>query len=220
VSKVVLVGGSELARVVLSLLADAPDLEPVACSVDAEHLDAAAEIGLPVVDLNALADSLPPADHELLVCVGYRKVNKAREELTGRMLAAGYRLATLRHPAAWISHDARVGAGCIVFPRAVVEPYASIGNSSILWSGSLVAHDSRIGAFGFLAPNATVAGNVTLGERAFIGANATVRDGVTVGGDCVVGAGAIVKHDLRDGTVLPAAQTPAGQRLSSDYESL
>jgi hypothetical protein len=36
----------------------------------------------------------------------------------------------------------------------------------------------------------------------------------------VVGAGAIVKHDLADGTVLPAAQTPAGQRLSSDYENL
>ena len=183
-------------------------------------LSAAAGIRLPLVDLDGLVDSHPPADHELLVCVGYRRVNRAREELTGRLLDSGHRLGTLRHPSAWISPDAELGAGCIVFPRALVEPYASVGTGSILWSGSVVAHDSRVGAFCFLAPNATVAGNVTLGERTFVGANATVRDGVTVGAGCVIGAGAIVKHDLAEGTVLPAAQTPTGQRLSSEYESL
>ena len=203
--QLVLVGAGELARVVRSLLHDVPELEAVACAVSAEHFDRADGAGLPVVALEELAMAYPPEEHDVLVCVGYRRVNRAREELTASVHGGGHAVATLVHPAAWVSPDAEVGPGSIVFPRAVVEPHASVGEGTILWSGSVVAHNTRIGAFSFLAPNATVAGNASLGRRVFVGANATVRDGVALGDDCVVGAGALVKRDAAPGTVFPAA---------------
>lgn len=218
-SRVVLVGAGELARVVVSLLRDVPGLEPVACAVDAEHLGAVA-IDLPVVPLEELERRHPPGEHEALVCVGYRRVNRGREELTSAVSDRGYAIASLVHPAAWVSPDAELGPGCIVFPRAVVEPHASVGAGTILWSGAVVAHDSSLGAFCFLAPNATVAGNATLGERTFVGANATVRDGIALGADCIVGAGALVKRGAPAGTVFPAAPTRVGERPSSGYENL
>ena len=216
----VIVGAGELARVALSLLGDVEGLEAVGCAVDAELLDSAELGGLPVVALDELETAFPAAAHEVLVCAGYRRVNRGREELVRSCAGRGYRLATLAHPAAWVSPDATLGGNCIVFPRATVEPFTVVGDGVILWSGSVVAHDSRVGNFCFLAPNATVAGNVTLGERCFVGANATVRDGVTVGADCVIGAGAIVKWDAEPGSVFPAVGTPLGSRPSSEYDEL
>lgn len=218
-SSIVIVGAGELARLALSFLREI-DVQAVACAVGAQNLEGAELGGLPVVALESIADSHPPGDHELLVCVGYRRVNRAREELTASVRADGYRLASLVHPGSWISPDASLGEGCIVFPRAVVEPFAAVGNGGILWSGSVVAHDGRFGRFCFLAPNATVAGGVTLGDRCFIGANATVRDGVTLGDGCVVGAGAVVKHDAGPETVFPAVATKAGARQGSTYDDL
>lgn len=219
-SSIVIVGAGELARLALSFLRDVDELEPVACAVDAEHLGDARLGDLPVIPLEDLESSHPPDLHRLLVCIGYRRVNRAREALWLAGRDRGYRIASLVHPAAWISPDAAVGDGCIVFPGAIVEPYATVGNGAVLWSGSVVAHDSRVGAFCFLAPNATVAGNVTLGDRCFVGANATVRDGIALGEDCVVGAGAVVKHEAGAGTVFPAVATPPGTRPSSSYDRL
>lgn len=219
-SAIVIVGTGELARLAHSFLRDIDGLEPVAATVGAEYLDGAELAGLPVVAFEELEDSYPPDDHELLVCAGYRRVNRGREHLTKAARERGYRLATLAHPAAWISPDASLGDGCIVFPRALVEPYATIGAGGVLWSGSVVAHDSRLGDFCFLAPNATIAGNVTLGERCFVGANATLRDGISLGPDCVVGAGAVLKYDAAPGTVFPAAPTRPGERPSSSYDTL
>lgn len=219
-TKIVIVGTGELARLALSFLRDVDELDPVAAAVGAEHLDGAELGALPVVAFEELESSYPPDANELLVCIGYRRVNRGRQQLSEAGRARGYRLATLVHPAAWVSPDASLGEGCIVFPRAVVEPYATVGAGAVLWSGSLVAHDARLGDFCFLAPNATIAGAVTLGARCFVGANATLRDGITLGPDCVVGAGAVLKRDAARGTVFPAAATKAGERPSSSYDTL
>jgi len=220
VTPIVLVGAGELARSTLSFLRDIDGLEPVGCAVGAAHLEGAVLGDLPVVALERLESAFPAATHEVLVCVGYRRVNRGREELVRSCAARGYRLATAVHPSAWVSPDASLGANCIIFPQAVVEPFAELGDGVVIWSGGVVAHDCRVGDFCFLAPNATVAGNVTLGERCFVGANATVRDGVTLGAACVIGAGALVKHDTEPGSVLPAVGTPVGQSSSGDYDTL
>lgn len=219
-TRIVIVGTGELARLALSFLRDVEGLDPVASAVGTDYLEGAELGALPVVAFEELESSHPPGEHELLVCVGYRRVNQGRERLAEAGRTRGYRLATLVHPAAWVSPDASLGEGCIVFPHVVVEPHAAIGAGGVLWSGSLVAHDSRLGDFCFLAPNATVAGNVTLGERCFVGANATLRDGITLGPDCVVGAGAVLKQDAAGGTVFPAVGTRAGERPSSSYDTL
>lgn len=219
-TQLVVVGAGELARLAVSFLRDAGRPAPIACAVDAEHLSRAALGELPVVPLETLAETYAPDGHEVLVCIGYRHVNRARQEVAERVRAAGFSLATVIHPAAWVSPDAEVGAGTIVFPRAVVEPFAQVGEGCVLWSGSVTAHDSRLGAFCFLAPNATVAGNVTLGDRCFVGANATVRDGLTVAAGCVVGAGALVKRDAGPDTVFPASATEPGRRRATEYDTL
>lgn len=216
----VIVGAGELARLALSLARDVDGLEPVAAAVDTDYVDCSELGALPVVGLDGLERSHPPDAHAVLVCIGYRRVNAARRDLTAALQARGYGLASLVHPESWVSPDAILGKGCIVFPRAVVEPFAALGAGCVLWSGAVVAHDTRVGDFGFLAPNATVAGRVTLGERCFVGANATIRDGVTLGDACVVGAGAVVKRDAGAETVFPTVPTAAGSRPSSSYDDL
>ena len=219
-TQIVLIGAGELARVVLSLLRDVEGVEPVGCAVEEAHLEGAGLGGLPLVTLEEIETAFPSSSHELVVCVGYRHVNRDRERLVRSCEERGYRLRSLIHPAAWISPDATIGSGCIVFPRAVVEPFAVVGDGVVLWSDSVVAHDGRVGDFCFLAPNATLGGRVILDRRAFVGANATVRDGVRIGAGCVVGAGAVVKRDTAPGAVYPAAESSVGPRSSDSYDNL
>jgi sugar O-acyltransferase (sialic acid O-acetyltransferase NeuD family) len=220
VTSLVLLGAGEFAKVVLSLLRDVEGAEPVGCAVERSHLEGAALGDLRVIALDELETTFPSSTHELLVCIGYRHVNRDRERLVRACEERGYRLWSLVHPTAWISPDASIGSGCIVFPVALVEPFAVVGDGVVLWSGSVVAHDSHIGDFSFLAPNATLGGRVTLGRRCFVGANATVRDGVTVGEGCVIGAGAVLKRDAHSGAVYPAVETPVGPRNSDSYDNL
>lgn len=219
-TQLVLVGAGELAGVVLSLLRDVEGAEPVGCAVDREYLEGAVLGDLRVVALEDLEATFPPSSHELLICVGYRHVNRDRDRISRACEQRGYRLWSLIHPAAWVSPDASVGSGCIVFPRAVVEPDSVVGDGVVLWSGSVVAHDGSVGEFSFLGPNATLGGRVMLGPRSFVGANATVRDGISVGADCVIGAGAVIKRDADAGAVYPAVETPVGQRQSDSYDNL
>ncbi|MBA3842023.1 MAG: acetyltransferase [Actinobacteria bacterium] len=216
----VLIGAGELAHVALSLLRDVEGANPVGCAVDPMYVDGASLGDLPVVSLDEIELRFPSAAHEVLVCVGYRHVNRERERLIRNCEGRGYRLWSLIHPHAWVSPEAIVGAGCIVFPRVVIEPYSTVGKGVVLWSGSVVAHDCRVGEFGFLAPNATLGGRVALGARCFVGANATVRDSVTVGDDCVIGAGAVIKRDAFSGSVYPAFETALGTRGSGSYDNL
>ncbi len=219
-TRVVIVGAGDLARLARAFFAEAGVLDVVGCAVDAAYLDGAALGELPVVAFEELERHFPPGEHEAFVAVGYRRVNAARADLCRRARAKGYRLATFVHPRAYVAPEARLGDNCIVFPGAVIEPFAALGDDVVVWSGAVIAHDTIVGDDCFFGPNASVSGKVTIGRGCFVGLNATLRDGISLGDGTVVGAGAVVKHDTRAGEVFPAVPTPVGPRSSDSYDDL
>lgn len=127
--------------------------------------------------------------------------NRARREIFKALVEAGARLATVIHPAAVVSPEARVGQGSVIFAGAVVNPGAEVGENVILNTAASVDHDCRIGDHAHLSPGAHLGGTVTIGEGTHLGVGAAVRNDVTIGAWSVIGVGAAVVGPLGDGVV-------------------
>lgn len=125
--------------------------------------------------------------------------NAVRQSKLGALLAQGAAVATLVHPAAYVSRHASVGVGSVVFAGAVLNSGASLGAGGILNTGCSVDHDCTLGDSVHISPGARLAGGVAVGQCSWIGIGASVKQLITIGANVVVGAGAAVVADVDDG---------------------
>ena len=70
---------------------------------------------------------------------------------------AGYKIATLISPRAYVSPEAKVSEGCIIEPMAVVHRGATLEEGCIVSAGAVVNHESTCGQGVHIDCNATVA---------------------------------------------------------------
>ncbi len=149
-------------------------------------------------------------DVEVVVAIGDGEL---RAELTAKILASGYRLATVIHPSATIGRDVEIGSGAMILAQAAVNPGARIGRGVIINTGATVVHDCVVGDFAHLAPGVRMAGNVTVGELALVGVGATIVQGIEIGAGATVGAGSVVVTDVAAGVIVagvPAKPVASG----------
>ena len=142
-------------------------------------------------DLGEVADLVPP----VAVALGVG-ANDPRVRLAARVEAAGLGLATVVHPAAWVSPSATLGEGAVVMAGAVIQARARVGRAAIVNTSASVDHDCVLGVGAHLSPGAHLSGHVTLGDRAWVGTGASVRDRAVIGARTQVGVGAAVVSDL------------------------
>lgn len=122
--------------------------------------------------------------------------NTARKQVADWLLAQGFRLVTVVHPAAVLGRGAVLGAGTVAFAGCVINSDASIGANVILNTGALIDHDCIIEDGAHVAPGCRLCGNVFVGAGAFLGAGSVVIPGVRIGCGAIVGAGATVVVDV------------------------
>jgi sugar O-acyltransferase (sialic acid O-acetyltransferase NeuD family) len=115
--------------------------------------------------------------------------NRVRERLHAQVRAAGFALATIRHPTAIVAPSSVIGPGCALMAGSVVGTEARLGEGVIVNSGSVVDHHCGIEDFGHVGTNACMAGGSVLGRRAWMQAGASLAYGVRVAADRVLAAG-------------------------------
>jgi UDP-perosamine 4-acetyltransferase len=211
---VILIGGGGHGRVLLdALLALGADVLGIADP--ALPTDVPGPRGLPVLggDDAALAQA---ADAVMLVNgVGSTRSTAARTALYERFVAAGYRFATVVHPAAVIAGDVALGDGAQVMAGAVLQTGARLGANCIVNTRASVDHDCDIGAGAHIAPGVTLSGGVRIGPGSHIGTGAVVIQQVRIGAGALIGAGAVVLADVPDGGRVDAAGAPRGTRRAA-----
>lgn len=138
----------------------------------------------------AASASHPPGEYGLVLAIGYNHL-EARSRIFAQARAAGYRFATLVHPAAHVHASAKVGEGAVVMARAIVDRAALLGDACVLWPGANVSHDSAVGANTFLSPGAIVCGFACVGSGCFLGAGSVIADHRCVPDGSFVKAGSV-----------------------------
>jgi sugar O-acyltransferase (sialic acid O-acetyltransferase NeuD family) len=210
---VVIFGIGSFAEVAAVYLARDSPRQVLAYTVDSQYVEGHSFHGLPLIAFEDLRDSHPPDRVDLLVAIGFSKVNEVRRGIYERCKDLGYDFVKYVSSKAYVMGDA-VGENTFVFEANVIQPYVRIGNDVVVWSGNHIGHHSRIEDHCFIASHAVISGHVIVGENSFIGVNATLRDGITIGRRSVIGAGAVVLGDQPEGTVLRATDAPLHPRKS------
>lgn len=94
--------------------------------------------------------------------------NKLRAELIDKLIAAGFQIATIKHPSAIISPLAIIGAGSTIMAGAIIGTESRLGKGTIVNSGATIDHDCTVGDFGHLGVNTSMAGGSLLEEGAWL----------------------------------------------------
>lgn len=170
--------------------------------------------GLPVLGGDEVLAGFSPERVELVNGVGFAIEARLRVDVFTRGQSAGFRFATLVHPAATVAAGVELGEGAQIMAGAVVQPGTVVGANVIINTRASVDHDCHIGAHAHVAPGATLCGRVAIGEGSLVGAGATLMPGVNVGCGCTVGAGALCREDVPDGVLvagIPARRVVGGK---------
>jgi sugar O-acyltransferase (sialic acid O-acetyltransferase NeuD family) len=119
-----------------------------------------------------------------------------RRRMAERATSVGLKFASAVSPLAYLSPEAQLGAGVMIFPHCFVSAGSSVGAHAVVNVAASVSHDTRVGRYSTLGPGVRLAGRVSVGEGAYIGVGASVIDHVSVGAWTIVGGGAVVTNDL------------------------
>ncbi|MCL5289508.1 MAG: acetyltransferase [Firmicutes bacterium] len=132
---------------------------------------------------------------DLVVAIGD---NLIRVKLLKNFSDVGFNLPFIVHPTAYVSRDAIIEPGCVIFAQAAVNAGSRIGFGSIINTGSTVDHDCFLGEGVHLSPGVHLAGEVNVGDYSWLGIASSVIQRVSIGRDVIVGAGTVVVRDILD----------------------
>jgi len=151
-----------------------------------------------IADLNVPLLGSPeryePEDDDVFVCaIG---TVEARGRVCEMIEARGGRFVTLAHPAAFLAPDAAIGAGCIVFPSALIDTKCVVEDHVTLYYGSKIGHDAVVSRWSMVLPNAMVGSGSVLGRGVTMATNSFSMNGIHVGDFATVGANSVAVRDV------------------------
>lgn len=126
--------------------------------------------------LASIADHCSVTD-QAIVAIGN---NAVREKITQHLTEAGYSMATVVHPRAFVSPTAIVGEGVAIMAGAIVGTEARLGVGSVVNCGAVVDHHAIVEDFGHLGVNCSMAGLTVLGRGAWMQVGSALGYGVNV----------------------------------------
>lgn len=215
--KLVLFGNGAVAEVLHHQFSRHTDYEIVGFTVDRDFVGSGSCCGLPVVPWDEVARHYPPEEHELMIAIGYVRVNRLRAERFAEARAMGYRLASYVHPRSSLWDGFVLGENCRISENVIIQPFARVGDNVFIGAGSLIGHHTTIADHCHLSAGVHLAGQITVGKYCYLGIHATARNRVSIAPRCIVGAGAVILGDTVEGGVYMA---PGAELLPIDSDRL
>lgn len=196
--RVVIVGAGEQADIAYEYFTHDSPHEVVAFAAEAAYREADEHEGLPVVDLEQLAQRYPPEEHRAFVAISSQKLNRLRRRLYDIVKGQGFTCVSYVSPHAFVWRNVTIGENCFVFESNVLQHHVSVGDNCVLWSGNHVGHRTVIEEDAFVSSHVVISGFCRIGARSFVGVNSSFGDGVSLAPDSVVGAGAVVVKSIAE----------------------
>jgi sugar O-acyltransferase (sialic acid O-acetyltransferase NeuD family) len=136
---------------------------------------------------------------QFVIGIGTGKVRRAIDE---RLSSAGFRAATLVHPAATIGHGVRIGQGSVICAGARATTNIRLGRHVHLNLNTTVGHDCNLEDYVTINPLVAISGWVHIGSETMMGTHSAVLQNLSIGSRSAVGAGACVVKDVPDDVVV------------------
>lgn len=136
-------------------------------------------------------------DLHFIPTLGYLSKN-LKYKLLDYLIENKYSLFTFVHPTAFVSKNAKIGKGVIIYPLCNIDQGVVVEDGVIVLNSSIIAHDTRIGKCSYLAPGVCLSGFINVGELSFIGTAATVANNITIGKNSTIAMGTCLTKDIEE----------------------
>lgn len=148
---------------------------------------------LPVYAFEDLSSKLNMNLVEILIAVGYSRMNKIREEVFCECKLLGYNVASFMSKYALIQTE-DIGEGNIILHNAYIGVNCQIGNCNVISFGNSLGHDNIIGNFNFISTSVIFGGGSVIKNNCFVGLNSTLKSGILIDDYSLVGSATNVLH--------------------------
>jgi len=162
-------------------------------------------LGIPVIGDDNLVLTHAPDTIRLVNGLGSANSLKPRRALFEKFSTAGYRFASVIHPAVIIGREVTLGEGVQLMARVTLQPGVSIASDTIINTAATADHDCRIGAHTHVAPGAVLCGGVQVGDEVHLGSGSTIIQNIRIGCGTLVAAGSVVTCNLHAGARVAGA---------------
>lgn len=196
--KIVIAGVNEYSEYVYYTILKENAAEVVAFASLKEFITKQEFCNLPVYPLEDLPLYLDMQSCEVLITIGYTKMNSRRENTYNLCKKLNYNIYTFISRRAVCDSD-DIGEGCIIMPTAYVPPCTKIGKCNIINMGTYITHTGNIGDFNWFAATIVMGGNIKMGSNCFIGMGCTLKNGISVGSKVFLGANSYLSDNAEDG---------------------
>jgi len=217
--KIIIIGNGISAEILYKYLSSDERYQVHAFAADGEYIQEKQKLGLPVEDLDTLTKAYSPKEYDVLLAVGYKKINGIRQEMYHKVKSLGYKVVTYIHPSANIFNDFDIGEGSVILPGTTVEPFVKIGINTVVWANCVIGHHAEVGDNCWVASGTVIAGQAKIGNNSFLGVNVTVSNQVSVGAFNIIGGNTAIHKNTKENEVFLSAQGEKHRFSASDYDT-
>lgn len=193
--KLVIVGISSTAKMILAFINKYHLYEVIGFAVDKQYIQESTYCALPVYAIEDLDDIFDRENDFLFVAIQWNRLNADRREIFERLKVKGFQFANLISPMAVINGVIK-GENCWIADMVIVDFGATIGSDVFIKVSAWVGPNTIISDHCFISAKSAIAGGCFIGEQSFIGINATIFDCTQIGKKCIVGACTSIKRNM------------------------
>jgi sugar O-acyltransferase (sialic acid O-acetyltransferase NeuD family) len=157
------------------------------------------QYGHRVFDRSAF-DQFP--DAQVLAVPGSPTSFRLRHQLIAGLNVSENRLATVVHPSAQVSKQARLGKNVLIMAHVVVCGNAVIGDHCVVLPQSVIHHDSSIGDYTLMGSGVVVAGYTRIGKSCYIGSKSSIINQIEIADGTLIGMGSNVIRSISNGAII------------------
>ena len=139
--------------------------------------------------------TLKKKTNNFIIGIGSFKLNNLREIVFKKLKSIGFNLPKIVASTSYVSKDAEIQEGSIIFHNCFINTGVVIGKNCIINSGTIIEHDSFISDHCNISTSVTINGNVEVGSSSLIGSGSKIINLIKINKNTLISMGSIVKEN-------------------------
>ena len=201
IERVLILGGGNVAALVIDILSRVPHQNPVAILDDNPALHNSSVLGIPVLGgFNKIQELFQNNTFDAAaLAVG---ILPARQKIFDELNAKDIPFTNIIDPTAIIGVNSRMGTGNMLMAFCRLGPEAVIGDNNFLSAYVNIEHHNHMGSHCTFGPSVYMSGGVQIGSQVRFGTGIHVEPRLTIGDNAVIASGVTVTTNIPANTVV------------------
>tara|TARA_Y100001968_G_scaffold331601_1_gene386807 strand:- start:1097 stop:1777 length:681 start_codon:yes stop_codon:yes gene_type:complete len=212
---IIIFGAGKVAQIIHFFFSEYTQRKIISFCVDSKYKTQNELNNIPIIEFDHLIKSYPPSAVDIFVAMGYKEMNKSREEKYKLFKGLGYTLTSYIDTNSNIPKNCIIGENCFLMSNVIIHPFVKIGNNVFIWGGSMVGHHSQIEDHTWITSSTSISGNSSIGRNCFLGLNSSIGNSIKIADYCFIGANSLIIKSTKHSEVFITAGTKS-MRLNSE----